>query len=143
MPLHGGILVNTRRMSRILDINAEEARVQAGVTFALAPKLALRKKKFGDQVLLHAEFSKALGKVRPGALSIVRYGSRDQLREIIEFCESIGIRVANPHNHFLDDDVRWAGEHLLSAKHRWDPNGLLNPGHLRALEPAPAAAAGS
>ena len=109
----------------------------------LYEQLALRKERFGDQVLLHAEFSKARGEVRPGALSIVRYESRDQLWEIIEFCESIGIRVANPHTHFLDDDVRWAGEHLLSAKNRWDPKGLLNPGHLRALEQAPAAAAGS
>jgi len=106
-------------------------------------QLEARKARFGDQVLLHAEFSKARGEVRPGALSIVRYESREQLYEIIEFCESIGIRVANPHTHFLDDDVRWAGDHLLAARDRWDPHGLLNPGHLRALEGAPAAATGS
>jgi hypothetical protein len=70
----------------------------------------------------------------PQGLSIVRFRSQEQLWELIEFCESIGIWVANPHTHYLDEDVRWNGQPILDAKARWDPHGLLNPGHLRILE---------
>jgi hypothetical protein len=79
------------------------------------------------------EFIKAGGRVESGGLSIVRYQSKERLWEIMEFCESIGVRVANPHTYFLDDDTRWYGDEFLAAKARWDPHQLLNPGHLHVL----------
>jgi len=93
-----------------------------------------RKARFGDEVYLHTEFMKSRGALRPGGLSIVRFTSKERLWELIEFCESIGITVSNPHTFYLDDDRRWYGDNLLRAKARWDPRGLLNPGHLHALE---------
>ena len=49
------------------------------------------------------------------------------------YCEEIGIWNANPHTHFLDEDVRWNGQPLLDAKAQWDPQNLLNPGHLKQM----------
>lgn len=94
-----------------------------------------RKEKYGDQVLLHVEFLKSQGQIRPGALSLVHFKNRENLKEIISYCESIGIRVSNPHTYFLDDDTRWYNPGIVHARKRWDPNGLLNPGHLRDLDP--------
>ncbi|WP_317930051.1 FAD-binding oxidoreductase [Halioxenophilus sp. WMMB6] len=97
-------------------------------------QLRARKAKYGDQVLTHVEFLQSNGEIRPGGLSLVHYQSREQLFGLIDYCESIGMRISNPHTHFLDADIRWYGDYLLAARKRWDPNSLLNPGHLRALE---------
>ncbi len=102
----------------------------------LHEQIALRKQKFGDQIHLHIEFLKNRGQVSPGGLSIVRFQDRDQLWEIIEYCESIGMRIANPHTHYLDEDSRWYNPAFLAAKQAWDPQNLLNPGHLLSLETA-------
>lgn len=95
-----------------------------------------RKQRYGDQVQSHIEYiyDPAEGIARPGGLSVVRYESKEQLWGIIEYCEEQGIRISNPHTHYLDDDIRWYGDNFLAAKDRWDPNHLLNPGHLRSLE---------
>lgn len=101
----------------------------------LATQCRERRARFGDRVSAHIEFVRASdGQIRPAALSIVKFESREQLWELIEWSEAHGIRIANPHTHYLDEDVRWYGDYLLAAKQRWDPHQLLNPGHLRALE---------
>ncbi len=98
-------------------------------------QLQARRARFGDQVSTHIEFIRGGdGVVRPAGLSIVRYQGKEQLWELIAWCEDNGIRIANPHTHFLDDDSRWYGANMLAAKKRWDPYQLLNPGHLHALE---------
>lgn len=97
-------------------------------------QLRLRKERYGDDLLAHIEFMKFRGVVGPQGLSIVRFRSKEQLWAMMEFCESIGQWVANPHTHRLDEDVRWNGQPILDAKARWDPNGLLNPGHLASLD---------
>lgn len=99
-------------------------------------QLRLRKARFGDQILEHIEFMKFRGRLYPQGLSLVRFQTRDQLWEIMNYCEEIGIWIANPHTHYLDEDVRWNGQTLLDAKARWDPHSLLNPGHLKQLETA-------
>ncbi len=99
-------------------------------------QLRLRKERYGDQILEHIEFMKFRGRLYPQGLSLVRYQDRDQLWELMDYCEKIGIWIANPHTHYLDEDVRWNGQTLLDAKARWDPQGLLNPGHLKRLESA-------
>ena len=95
-----------------------------------------RKQKYGDDVATHIEFIGAEDGVRPGGLSIVRYRGKEALYELIDYCESIDIRVSNPHTHFLDADIRWYQDYLVDAKKRWDPMSLLNPGHLKRLEPS-------
>jgi FAD/FMN-containing dehydrogenase len=100
----------------------------------LHEQLQARRTRFGEQVSAHIEFIRgADGLVRPGGLSIVRYQGQQQLWDVIQWCEAHGIRIANPHTHYLDDDVRWYGDNFLAAKQRWDPHCLLNPGHLHTL----------
>jgi FAD/FMN-containing dehydrogenase len=89
-----------------------------------------RKARYGDAVFSHIEFMRFRGRLVPQGLSIVRFESKQQLWELINWCESIGMWIANPHTHRLDEDVRWNGQPILDAKARWDPKGLLNPGHL-------------
>lgn len=104
----------------------------------LAEQLQARRARFGAQVSAHIEFIRGGdGLIRPGGLSIVRYEGKEQLWELIAWCEANGIRIANPHTHYLDDDSRWYGANFLAAKQRWDPHQLLNPGHLHALEAGP------
>ena len=93
-----------------------------------------RKKIYGDDVLTHIEFLKWSGVMTPGGLSLVRFKSREQLWQLIADCEKLGMWVANPHTHKLDEDVRWNGQPILDGKAMWDPRGLLNPGHMAALE---------
>ena len=99
-------------------------------------QLRQRKARYGDRVLEHIEFMKFLGRMVPQGLTLVRATSAAELQEITAFCESIGIWTADPHTHFLDEDVRWNGQPILDAKAAWDPHGLLNPGHLKLLEQA-------
>ncbi len=97
-------------------------------------QLRQRKERYGDDILEHIEFMRFRGRMYPQGLSLVRFRSPQQLQELMDYCEAIGIWLANPHTHYLDDDVRWNGQPILDARQRWDPHGLLNPGHLRSLE---------
>ncbi len=99
-------------------------------------QIRLRKERFGEEVLEHIEFMKFRGQLYPQGMTLVRYQSKERLWELIRYCEEIGIWVANPHTHYLDEDVRWNGQPLLDAKTRWDPHSLLNPGHLKQVEDA-------
>ncbi len=94
-------------------------------------QIAARKAAFPGEVLEHVEFTRSEGTLQTGGLSIIKYTSAERLREIIDFCESIDIRISNPHTYFLNDDNRWYGEKFLERKSQWDAAGLLNPGHLR------------
>jgi hypothetical protein len=91
----------------------------------------LRKARYGDAVIGHTEFMRFRGRLVPQGMTLVRYESKEQLWEMIAWCESIGMWIANPHTHRLDEDVRWNGQPILDAKKRWDPRALLNPGHLK------------
>ncbi len=106
-----------------------------------APEQIRARKEFFPEVLEHVEFTKDGGTVVAGGLSIVRYQSKERLWALIDWCESNDIRVANPHTYYLDEDTRWYGEEHLRCKAEWDPHGLLNPGHLHALESTGARAA--
>jgi FAD/FMN-containing dehydrogenase len=94
-------------------------------------QLRRRKERYGADLIEHIEFMKFGGRLVPQGLTLVRFRSKEQLWELIHYCESIGIWVANPHTHYLDEDVRWNGQPILDARARWDPHDLLNPGHLR------------
>jgi hypothetical protein len=99
-------------------------------------QLKARRERFGDAVIHHIEFTRGGGRElpTPGGMTIVRYESNEQLYDIIRFSEEVGMRIADPHSYFLDNDVRWNGQPILDAKRNWDPHGLLNPGKLKVLE---------
>ncbi|MEM7735940.1 MAG: FAD-binding oxidoreductase [Deinococcota bacterium] len=101
-------------------------------------QLALRSERFGDDLMHHIEFTRGGGRKlpTPGGMTVVRYRSQEQLYDIINYSEEVGMRIADPHSYLLDNDVRWNGQPILDAKQDWDPHGLLNPGKLSMLEKA-------
>jgi FAD/FMN-containing dehydrogenase len=96
----------------------------------------LLRERFGDEILFHIEFMKnGDGAVVPGAIPVVRFISEARLNEMIAYCRSIGVFVANPHVNYLEDAGRFRADHIqLLAKQKYDPEGLLNPGKMISFE---------
>lgn len=92
----------------------------------------LLRDRYGSKILFHIEFMKnGDGVVIPGAIPIVRFTTEEQLNEMIGFCRSIGVSVANPHVNYLEDGGRFRADNIqLKAKQKYDPCGLLNPGKM-------------
>ena len=59
----------------------------------------------------------------------------DKVEEVMRWHEANGVPVFNPHTHVLEDggmkQTDWA---QLGFKSGADPNGVLNPGKMRAWE---------
>jgi len=92
----------------------------------------LLRERYGYDILFHIEFMKnGDGVVIPGAIPVVRFTTEERLNEMIAFCRSIGVFVANPHVNYLEDGGRFRADNIqLLAKQRYDPRGLLNPGKM-------------
>lgn len=90
------------------------------------------RRRYGDEILFHIEFMKnGEGVVIPGAIPVVRFTTEQRLNEMIAFCRSIGVSVANPHVNSIEDGGRFRPDNIqLRAKERYDPRGLLNPGKM-------------
>lgn len=88
---------------------------------------------FGDEVMMHFEYIRVNGAVLPAALQIVRYSTPERLQEIIKYHEDNGAFIANPHTYILEDGGRKVIDPIqLEFKEMVDPNGLLNPGKMKA-----------
>jgi FAD/FMN-containing dehydrogenase len=92
----------------------------------------LLRERYGDEILFHIEFMKnGDGVVIPGAIPVVRFTTEERLNDMIAYCRSIGVFVANPHVNYLEDGGRFRADNIqLRAKQRYDPRGLLNPGKM-------------
>lgn len=92
----------------------------------------LLRARYGDEILFHIEFMKnGEGTVTPGAIPVVRFTTEERLNEMIAYCRSIGVFVANPHVNYLEDGGRFRADNIqLLAKQKYDPRGLLNPGKM-------------
>jgi FAD/FMN-containing dehydrogenase len=92
----------------------------------------LLRERYGDEILFHIEFMKnGDGVVTPGAIPVVRFTTEERLNDMIAYCRSIGVFVANPHVNYLEDGGRFRADNIqLRAKERYDPRGLLNPGKM-------------
>jgi FAD/FMN-containing dehydrogenase len=101
-------------------------------------QFAQLKARFGDEFLFHIEFMKlGAGHVIPGAIPIVRFTTEARLNEMIDFCRSIGVSVANPHSNNVEGGGRYRPDNLqLLAKYKYDPQNLLNPGKMITFQPA-------
>jgi FAD/FMN-containing dehydrogenase len=88
--------------------------------------------RYGDEILFHIEFMKnGDGVVIPGAIPVVRFTTAGRLNDMIDYCRSIGVFVANPHVNYLEDAGRFRADNIqLQAKQKYDPRGLLNPGKM-------------
>ena len=94
------------------------------------------RERFGNEILFHIEFMKnGDGIVIPGAIPVVRFTSEERLNDMISFCRSIGVFVANPHVNYLEDGGRFRPDNIqLMAKQKYDPRGLLNPGKMISFQ---------
>jgi FAD/FMN-containing dehydrogenase len=92
----------------------------------------LLRERYGDEILFHIEFMKnGDGVVIPGAIPVVRFTTEERLSDMIDYCRSIGVFVANPHVNYLEDAGRFRADNIqLRAKEKYDPRGLLNPGKM-------------
>jgi FAD/FMN-containing dehydrogenase len=94
------------------------------------------RERYGNEILFHIEFMKnGDGLVIPGAIPVVRFTTEERLNDMIAFCRSIGVFVANPHVNYLEDGGRFRPDNLqLMAKQKYDPRGLLNPGKMISFQ---------
>jgi len=93
-------------------------------------QIAQIKRRFPEEIWIHVEYMRVGGVVVPRSLPIVRFTSRERMEEIVAFLEAIGAPVRHPHSPRLDTSRNKHIASVLSAKRRWDPRGLLNPGKL-------------
>ena len=78
----------------------------------------------------------ASGAVAPGAIPLVRFTTEQRMNEMIDFCRSIGVSVANPHSNHVEGGGRYRADNVqLQTKYRYDPLGLLNPGKMATFTP--------
>jgi len=100
------------------------------------PQLHLLQKMyehFGDEVIMHLEFIRVNGGVIPAALQLVRFTTGDRLNEIIDYHESQGVFIANPHTYILEDGgMKTVDQNQLDFKRLVDPYGLMNPLKMKA-----------
>jgi len=98
----------------------------------------LLRERYGDEILFHIEFMKnGEGVVIPGAIPVVRFTTEERLNEMIAYCRSIDVFVANPHVNYLEDAGRFRADNIqLMAKQKYDPRGLLNPGKMISFRKA-------
>ncbi len=96
------------------------------------------RERYGDEILFHIEFMKnGDGIVIPGAIPVVRFTTEERLNDMIAYCRSIGVFVANPHVNYLEDGGRFRPDNIqLMAKQKYDPRGLLNPGKMISFHKA-------
>jgi FAD/FMN-containing dehydrogenase len=99
------------------------------------PKLVSeQKRRFGDEVLMHHEYTKEKGRCRIGALPLIRYSTEQRLNDIMRSFEEDGCVLNNPHIFKLEDGGRFDPDgRKLAFRKSVDPMGLLNPGKLRSL----------
>jgi FAD/FMN-containing dehydrogenase len=91
-------------------------------------------RRFGDEVLMHHEYTKEKDRCRIGALPLIRYTTEQRLNEIMRLFEADGCTINNPHISKLEDGGRFDPEgRKMAFRATVDPLGLLNPGKLRSL----------
>ena len=89
---------------------------------------------FGDEVLLHFEFTRFDGVVTPVGIPLVRFTTEARLEEIVTIIEDeLRLPVFNPHHVTLEEGgMKRTDPAQLAFKRTTDPKGLLNPGKMIA-----------
>jgi FAD/FMN-containing dehydrogenase len=91
-------------------------------------------RRFGDEVLMHHEYTREKGRCRIGGLPLIRYTTEDRLNEIMRSFEADGCVINNPHIFKLEDGGRFDPDgRKMAFRASVDPMGLLNPGKLRSV----------
>ncbi len=121
-----------------MKANPEYTYLQCGFdTDHAREQFAKLKAKYGDDCLLHIEWSKSgEGVIIPGAIPVVKYTTEARLNEMIDYCREIGVGVANPHINNVEGGGRYRADNVqLLAKYKYDAKGLMNPGKMVSFVP--------
>lgn len=116
-----------------MKLDPEYTYLQCGFSPTEArSQFAQLKAKYGDDFLFHIEFMKnGAGVVVPGSIPVVRFSTEERLNEMIDFCRSIGVGVANPHSNNVEGGGRYRPDNIqLLTKYKYDAENLLNPGKM-------------
>ncbi|WP_269623320.1 FAD-binding oxidoreductase [Prochlorococcus marinus] len=90
------------------------------------------KSKWGDTLLWHLEAVRQQGVQRIAALPLVLWKGNDYLEELILDCKNAGAIIFNPHVITVEDGgLGVIDSDQVSAKKKYDPKALLNPGKLK------------
>ncbi|ACO65121.1 predicted protein [Micromonas commoda] len=101
---------------------------------------AVEQRYGADELVQHLEVVRFGGRIGFASLALLRPGTDaavavDKVEEVMRWHEANGVPVFNPHTHVLEDggmkQTDWA---QLGFKSGADPNGVLNPGKMRAWE---------
>jgi hypothetical protein len=132
-PIHTTAFNHTTLMA--LQVDRSWTYLQVVMPNPFAPEMAEEQiKRFGDEVLMHHEYTREHGKARIGGLPLIRYSSEARLTEIMKSFEADGCMINNPHIFKLEDGGRFDPDgKKLKFRQKVDPKGLLNPGKLRSL----------
>jgi FAD/FMN-containing dehydrogenase len=98
-------------------------------------QVQLLRERYGQKILFHFEFMKnGEGVIVPGAIPLIYFDDEAAINEVIAYCRSIDVFIANPHVNYLEDAGRFRADNIqLQAKRRYDPQGLLNPGKMMSF----------
>lgn len=118
-----------------LQVDRGWTYLQVVMPIPYEPKLVEEQmRRFGDEVLMHHEYTKEKGRVRIGGLPLIRYTTEERLNEIMRSFEADGCTINNPHIFKLEDGGRFDPEgRKMAFRASVDPMGLLNPGKLRSV----------
>jgi FAD/FMN-containing dehydrogenase len=132
-PIHKTAFNHTTLMA--LQVDRGWTYLQVVMPNPFTPELAeAQLKRFGDEVLMHHEYTREHGKARIGGLPLIRYSTEARLSEIMKRFEDDGCVINNPHVFKLEDGGRFDPDgKKLRFRQKVDPNGLLNPGKLRSV----------
>lgn len=121
--------------------------LQCGFGENFPKKFDLLKAKFGDEILFHLEWTLSnskMGKsedtISCGGIPLVHFKTEERLQEMIDYCEEIGVFVANPHTCYLEE----GGAHpdiveKRALKDNVDPFAICNPGKMKTYDKNPFA----
>jgi FAD/FMN-containing dehydrogenase len=132
-PIHQTAFNHTTLMA--LQVDRRWTYLQVVMPNPFMPALAEQQlARFGDEVLMHHEYTREHNQPRIGGLPLVRFTTEARLNEIVRSFEADGCIMNNPHIFKLEDGGRFDPEgRKMSFRKSVDPHGLLNPGKLRSL----------
>ncbi|MEH7389174.1 FAD-binding oxidoreductase [Bacillus sp. JJ1503] len=115
-------------------LNANEKMTYLQGSFSLdsyLEQIKLIKEKYKDEFYNHFDWMRSKGELIPQQIPLVRYKTKEHLYEMISFCESIGVKIYDPHTNLLEKGG-WEAyiDSVVQKKHENDPHGLLNPGKI-------------
>lgn len=132
-PIHQTAFNHTTLMA--LQVDRSWTYLQVVMPIPFDPALAeAQLKRFGDEALMHHEYTKENGRPRIGGLPLIKFTTEERLNEIMRSFEADGCAINNPHIFKLEDGGRFDSDgRKMAFRRRADPMGLMNPGKLRSL----------